>query len=338
MEQASSAFSTGVPALAAIPQLAGNSRQGFGPVDGTMRWASDWVISSNTLGIKGSLYDGDAGSRSTGKERDTESGNDYFGARYYASTTGRFISPDWSAKIEPVPYAKLDDPQSLNLYAYVRNNPLIRIDADGHCWPQWLCTAAQSAFGTAVQLFNDGLQRANYVKAASQLSGPGASAARKSLQDSTYKKLSPIGQSLTDQARQSRADQLANKTPEQLAESAPRTNADVNALGEGSKGLGIAGIVLGAATVAVDTAQAPDGEKVQTAVKGTAGLGGSWGGAEIGAAVGAEGGPWGALAGSLVGGFFGQKAAEAVVSGAGAQEQNLEIQPFQVGNIPGEVY
>ncbi len=69
----------------------------------------------------------------TGKERDTESGNDYFGARYYASTMGRFMSPDWSAKIEPVPYAKLDNPQSLNLYAYVGNNPLIHIDVDGHC-------------------------------------------------------------------------------------------------------------------------------------------------------------------------------------------------------------
>jgi len=70
--------------------------------------------------------------RYTGKERDTESGNDYFGARYYASTMGRFLSPDWSAKVEPVPYAKLDNPQSLNLYAYVANNPLIRVDADGH--------------------------------------------------------------------------------------------------------------------------------------------------------------------------------------------------------------
>jgi RHS repeat-associated protein len=68
----------------------------------------------------------------TGKERDTESGNDYFGARYYASTMGRWLSPDWSAKREPVPYAKLDNPQSLNLYAYVFNNPLIHIDADGH--------------------------------------------------------------------------------------------------------------------------------------------------------------------------------------------------------------
>jgi RHS repeat-associated protein len=32
--------------------------------------------------------------RYTGKERDTESGNDYFGARYYASSMGRFLSPD----------------------------------------------------------------------------------------------------------------------------------------------------------------------------------------------------------------------------------------------------
>jgi hypothetical protein len=47
---------------------------------------------------------------------------------------GRFLSPDWSAKIEPVPYSKLDDPQSLNLYSYVRNNPLSRVDPDGH-WP-----------------------------------------------------------------------------------------------------------------------------------------------------------------------------------------------------------
>jgi RHS repeat-associated protein len=69
---------------------------------------------------------------STGKERDTESGNDYFGARYYSSSMGRFMSPDWSAKEEPVPYAKLDNPQTLNLYAYVLNNPLTKDDPDGH--------------------------------------------------------------------------------------------------------------------------------------------------------------------------------------------------------------
>jgi RHS repeat-associated protein len=78
----------------------------------------------------------------TGKERDTESGNDYFEARYYASSMGRFLSPDWSAQEEPVPYAKLDNPQTLNLYSYVENNPLTSTDPTGHedvaifC-PQW---------------------------------------------------------------------------------------------------------------------------------------------------------------------------------------------------------
>ena len=98
----------------------------------------------------------------TGKERDAESGNDYFGARYYASSMGRFMSPDWSAKVMPVPYATMGDPQSLNLYSYVRNNPLTGVDADGHCdkngmlcqaWT-WLTSnhsASASASATAAQ-------------------------------------------------------------------------------------------------------------------------------------------------------------------------------------------
>lgn len=45
---------------------------------------------------------------------------------------GRWMSSDWSAKQEPVPYVKLDNAQSLNLYSYVGNNPLSRIDDDGH--------------------------------------------------------------------------------------------------------------------------------------------------------------------------------------------------------------
>jgi RHS repeat-associated protein len=72
------------------------------------------------------------GPLSPGKERDSESGNDYFDARYYSSEMGRFLSPDWSTKEDPVPYAKLDDPQTLNLYAYVLNNPLRLVDDDGH--------------------------------------------------------------------------------------------------------------------------------------------------------------------------------------------------------------
>jgi RHS repeat-associated protein len=88
--------------------------------------------STTALGLQAALHLERVQSRSTGKERDTESGNDYFDARYYSSAMGRFMSPDWSAKEEPVPYAKLDDPQTLNLYSYVQNNPLIRIDEDGH--------------------------------------------------------------------------------------------------------------------------------------------------------------------------------------------------------------
>ena len=69
----------------------------------------------------------------TGKERDTESGLDDFGARYYSSTLGRWLSPDWSATPTAVPYADLTDPQTLNLYGYLRGNPLLHEDADGHC-------------------------------------------------------------------------------------------------------------------------------------------------------------------------------------------------------------
>src|SRR6266478_1506607 len=68
----------------------------------------------------------------TGKERDTESGLDNFGARYFTSNLGRFMTPDWAARPTAVPYAVFGDPQSLNLYTYVENAPLNRVDADGH--------------------------------------------------------------------------------------------------------------------------------------------------------------------------------------------------------------
>jgi RHS repeat-associated protein len=92
----------------------------------------------------------------TGKERDAESGNDYFGARYYASTMGRFLSPDWASDPTAVPYASYTNPQSLNLYGYMRNNPLGGTDPDGHCcWEfdlaNWIGTgiATQGAGGFA---------------------------------------------------------------------------------------------------------------------------------------------------------------------------------------------
>jgi len=59
-----------------------------------------------------------------GKEHDAETGLENFGARYDSSSLGRFLTPDWSSDPEAVPYAKLGNPQSLNLYAYVQNNPV----------------------------------------------------------------------------------------------------------------------------------------------------------------------------------------------------------------------
>jgi RHS repeat-associated protein len=70
---------------------------------------------------------------------------DYFLARYYSSTQGRFTSPDEftggpdelydfvdDAADNPTFYAELDNPQSLNKYQYTYGNPLRYVDPDGH--------------------------------------------------------------------------------------------------------------------------------------------------------------------------------------------------------------
>lgn len=64
--------------------------------------------------------------RFTGKERDTESGNDYFEARYYSSAMGRFMSPDWSAKIAPVPHAKLGGYRRRGWYVWIEHSDRAR--------------------------------------------------------------------------------------------------------------------------------------------------------------------------------------------------------------------
>ena len=78
----------------------------------------------------------------TGKERDSETQLDYFGARYYSNGLGRFITPDWAAKPIAVPYAEFGNPQSLNLYRYP-SNPETFADVDGHCQGLNTCLAQQ---------------------------------------------------------------------------------------------------------------------------------------------------------------------------------------------------
>src|ERR1700689_3040544 len=89
-------------------------------------------------------YDGHVRShyKFTGKERDSESGLANFGARYNASTMGRFMTPDWSSKPAAVPFADPANPQSLNLYSYVTNNFLSRTDPLGH---NWFCTSGTAS-------------------------------------------------------------------------------------------------------------------------------------------------------------------------------------------------
>lgn len=58
--------------------------------------------------------------RYTGKERDEETEFHYYGARYYASWLGRWLSPD-----------PIDFLNSVNLYVYVSNNPVLKIDPNG---------------------------------------------------------------------------------------------------------------------------------------------------------------------------------------------------------------
>jgi RHS repeat-associated protein len=62
-----------------------------------------------------------------GKERDADTGFDYFTARYYDSPNGRFTSPD----LITVNASRLLNPQRLNRYAYALNNPLKYFDPDG---------------------------------------------------------------------------------------------------------------------------------------------------------------------------------------------------------------
>jgi RHS repeat-associated protein len=67
----------------------------------------------------------------TGQERDGETGgeagNDFFSARYYSSGWARFMSPDPSG----LSLADQSNPQTFNLYTYVLNNPINRVDPSG---------------------------------------------------------------------------------------------------------------------------------------------------------------------------------------------------------------
>jgi RHS repeat-associated protein len=112
--------------LAAFEGVAENSRLGFARKNVAPHQGSAWSNSASALGIDGALVETRIGSRYTGKERDSESGLDNFGARYDSSSLGRFLSPDSTAYVKPI------NPQNWNLYSYALDNPLLYNDPTGH--------------------------------------------------------------------------------------------------------------------------------------------------------------------------------------------------------------
>ena len=95
----------------------------------------------NTLGNRSSnacfAASFDGRHRFTGQERDEESKLDYFGARYFGASLGRFTSPD--PLLESADPA---NPQTWNRYAYVVNSPLVLIDPTGLQTEEALACAA----------------------------------------------------------------------------------------------------------------------------------------------------------------------------------------------------
>jgi RHS repeat-associated protein len=118
--------------LAAFDDLAENSRQGFTRKNVALHQGGAWSNSGTALGIEPVLRLEGVRSRCQGKERDTETGNDDFGARYYSNRFGRWLSADWSAVPVAIPYANPTNPQTLNLYSMVADDPESFADLDGH--------------------------------------------------------------------------------------------------------------------------------------------------------------------------------------------------------------
>jgi RHS repeat-associated protein len=123
---AAATATTPVLPLAALSLFAEKPHQGHRTAISTFRLGTTLAISNTATGMPVCLYDSGTRPCCSGKERDGERGLDYFGARYYGSAMGRFTSPD-----RPFADQHPEDPQSWNLYSYVRNNPLRFIDPTG---------------------------------------------------------------------------------------------------------------------------------------------------------------------------------------------------------------
>ena len=261
----------------------------------------------------------------TGKERDGETGLDYFGARYYGNALGRFITPDWSAIPVPVPYADLIDPQSLNQYSYVRNIPTTNVDADGH----------GPLLGVTIDIIQyiaahvghvgtvEGNVRAQYNNQIQQTKasqgGTITSAQREAIKQEARQGSTSTGRALAEaHDAKTAAAKAAKAAAGTLEESAGRTNPGFNAAGKIGKVAGPLGTAVAVGIAVKNVADAPEGQKLETTAKEGGGIGGAIAGGEVGAGVGAltveftgpVGPVVGGIGGAIVGGIAGKGAVE----------------------------
>jgi RHS repeat-associated protein len=252
----------------------------------------------------------------TGKKRDSETGLDYFGARFYSNGLGRWVSADWSAAPVPVPYANFGDPQSLNLYGFVGGNPASKADLDGHCdGVCWVMSAIQyvSAHAGVTGIGID-VTRQAYNQKATELKASGATKAERDASKLEFREKGPaLGRELAKQeaADPARIAARAAKSDAQLAESVGRTSTEVTEKASNWGKVGKVGTTVAVGIAVYNVATAPPGEKLGTAKKEVGGLAGAAAGGEAGAIACSGGGAYGAgacgIAGAIAGGFGGSK-------------------------------
>lgn len=109
----------------------------------TVAFSSNYVPYGPNYGSSGSevfMY--------TDKPYDSATGLYYFGARFYDPTIGRFVTEDSYGGSQ-------EDPQSLNRYAYVRDNPLRKVDLNGHSWLDSITGVFSATLGGLYSIASD---------------------------------------------------------------------------------------------------------------------------------------------------------------------------------------
>jgi len=211
-----------------------------------------------------------------------------------------------------VPYADFADPQSLNLYTYVRNIPTTRFDTDGHedaiskarrravkeAWKQERALVTAGKDGTVK--WTDA-QKSELLKTGKVKGFEGHHI------NSVNGNSALAGDPNNIQFVEGRAGNLAEHGGSfKNITKGPLLNRSLDAANKVATAVAVGIAVYNVAT-------APEGQKVNTAVKEGRGIGGAVAGGELGALLGSELGPAGTVVGGLVGSIAGSEAGRKIL-------------------------